>query len=249
MADRGPRTSAPAASCAARAACGAASGSPGRCSASAINELGLRLHPLGGASTSTRPRRPTPRLPTPSGSPYYLLLLARARGVLMKAERPHIPATAWLDALIPRLRGERGREPAAPPPRVDSGQAGRPSRSCCSPTRHSTCCSWWSTVLFLALRRWEPDTRWGLLALAVLGSALGDTLWSYLVAAGTLPRRARRPISPTCSRRSRSRWAAWAPKTPDAGAGARTTGSRCCCLAWLRCARSGCSCTARSAGT
>ena len=53
-------------------------------------------------------------------------------------------------------------------------------------------------VLFLALRRWEPDTRWGLLALAVLGSALGDTLWSYLVASGQLRRRARRPTSPTC---------------------------------------------------
>ena len=37
-------------------------------------------------------------------------------------------------------------------------------------------------MVFLALRRWEPDTRWGLLALAVLGSALGDTLWTYLVA-------------------------------------------------------------------
>jgi len=32
--------------------------------------------------------------------PYFLMLLA-ALGALMKSERPHIPATAWLDALIP----------------------------------------------------------------------------------------------------------------------------------------------------
>jgi signal transduction histidine kinase len=63
-------------------------------------------------------------------------------------------------------------------------------------------------VVVLALRRWTPDTRWGLLALA---SAHGDTLWSYMVAAGThevgSPADLPYVVGPVAIA-----WSAWAPR-------------------------------------
>ena len=69
-------------------------------------------------------------------------------------------------------------------------------------------------VLFLALRRWEPDTRWGLLALAVLGLALGDTLWSYLVASGTYESGSAADL-PYVVEAVAVALAAWAPRVPQ----------------------------------
>ncbi len=59
----------------------------------------------------------------------------------------------------------------------------------------------------------EAGPRWGLLTAAVLGSALGDVLWSYLVAAGThdVGGAADLPyvLTPVAIA-----WAAWAPRGP-----------------------------------
>jgi signal transduction histidine kinase len=154
---------------------------------------------------------PYPSLADALWIPYFVLLLA-ALATLMKAERPHIPATAWLDALIPACAVSAVVSQLLLP-HVSTG--GKPL------SEQITLLAYPAfdvllvvvTVLFLALRRWEPDTRWGLLALAVLGSALGDTLWTYLVAAGTheVGSAADLPyvLTPVAIA-----WAAWAPRRP-----------------------------------
>src|SRR3954453_12793589 len=126
---------------------------------------------------------PYPSLADALWLPYYLLLLG-AIVALLKAERPHIPATTWLDAVIPACAVSAIASQLLLP---HVSTAGEPLRTQITLLAYPAMDVLLVVVamVFLALRRWEPDTRWGLLALAVLGSALGDTLWSYLVANGS----------------------------------------------------------------
>jgi signal transduction histidine kinase len=155
---------------------------------------------------------PSPPYPSVSDAlwlPFYVLLLG-ALAVLMRAERPHISKTAWLDALIPACAISAVASQLLVPP-VATG--GKPLAV------QSTLLVYPAfdvllvvvTVLVFALRRWEVDVRWGLLSLAVLGSALGDLLWSYLVAEGThevgSPSDLPYVLTPVAIA-----WAAWAPK-------------------------------------
>jgi signal transduction histidine kinase len=115
--------------------------------------------------------------------PYYpLLLVALAR--LMKSERPRLPGTAWLDALIPACAVSAVTTQLLLPHLSTAGKP-LPEQITLIAYPALDILLVVAAVLFLALRSWNPDTRWGLLALAVLGTALGDTLWSYLVAAGS----------------------------------------------------------------
>jgi signal transduction histidine kinase len=126
---------------------------------------------------------PYPSLSDALWLPYYALILA-AIVALLRAERPRIPATAWLDALIPACAVSAIASQLLLPHVTTAGQPlGTQITLLAYPALDVVLVV--AAVVFLALRRWEPDTRWGLLALAVLGSALGDTLWTYLVASGT----------------------------------------------------------------
>jgi hypothetical protein len=154
---------------------------------------------------------PYPSLADALWIPYFVLLLA-ALAALVRSERPHIPGTAWLDALIPACAVSAVASQLLLP-HVSTG--GKPL------SEQITLLTYPAfdvllvvvTVVVLALRRWDPDTRWGLLALAVLGSALGDTVWSYMVAAGTheVGSAADLPyvLTPVAIA-----WAAWAPRAP-----------------------------------
>ena len=154
---------------------------------------------------------PYPSLSDALWIPFFPLLLG-ALAVLMRAERPHISKTAWLDALIPACAVSAVASQLLVPPVATGGK----------PLAEQVTLLIYPafdiilvvvTVLVLALRRWELDVRWGLLALAVLGSALGDLLWSYLVAAGTheigTPADIPYLLPPVAIA-----WAAWAPTGP-----------------------------------
>jgi signal transduction histidine kinase len=141
--------------------------------------------------------------------PFYGLLLG-ALAALMRAERPHISKTAWLDALIPACAVSAVASQLLVPPVATGGK----------PLAEQVLLLLYPaldillvvvTVLVLALRRWKPDARWGLLALAVLGSAVGDLLWSYLVAAGTHEMGSAADL-PYVLTPIAIAWAAWAPK-------------------------------------
>jgi signal transduction histidine kinase len=144
--------------------------------------------------------------------PYYLLLLA-AIAVLIKSERPRIPATTWLDALIPACAVSAVASQLLLPHVSTAGQplAGQITLLAYPALDVLLVVT---AVVFLALRHWEPDTRWGLLALAVLGSALGDTLWSYLVAAGKHESGSPADLPYVLGAVSVA-LAAWAPRTAD----------------------------------
>ena len=143
--------------------------------------------------------------------PFYALLLG-ALATLVRAERPHISKTAWLDALIPACAVSAVASQLLVPPVATGGK----------PLAEQFTLLLYPaldvllvvvTVLVLALRRWQPDVRWGLLALAVLGSALGDLLWSYMTAAGTHEVGAAADL-PYILTPVAIAWAAWAPKGP-----------------------------------
>jgi hypothetical protein len=127
-----------------------------------------------------------PPYPSPADALWlpYPVLLFSAIVALLKAERPHIPATTWLDAVIPACAVSAIASQLLLP---HVSTAGEPLRTQITLLAYPAMDVLLVVVamVFLALRRWEPDTRWGLLALAVLGSALGDTLWTYLVANGS----------------------------------------------------------------
>jgi signal transduction histidine kinase len=148
--------------------------------------------------------------------PFFVLLPA-ALAALIRAERPHIPTTAWLDALIPACAVSAVASQLLVPP-VSTG--GKPLAEQVTLLVYPALDILLVvvTVLVLALRRWEPGARWGLLALAVLGSALGDLLWSYQVAAGMheVGSAADLPyvLTPVAIA-----WAAWAPKGPQVARG------------------------------
>jgi signal transduction histidine kinase len=126
---------------------------------------------------------PYPSLADALWLPYYPLLMC-AIVVLLKAERSRIAATTWLDAVIPACAVSAIASQLLLP-RVST--AGQPLAAQITLLVYPglDVLLVVAAVLFLALRRWEPDARWGLLALAVVGAALGDTLWTYLVASGT----------------------------------------------------------------
>jgi signal transduction histidine kinase len=148
--------------------------------------------------------------------PYYLFLLA-AIGALVKSERPRIPTTTWLDALIPACAVSAVAGQLLLP---HVSTAGQPVAAQITLLAYPALdvLVLVVAVLFLALRRWEPDTRWGLVALAVLGLALGDTLWSYLVAAGTYHSGSPADL-PYVLEAVAVALAAWAPRMPDTRAG------------------------------
>ena len=143
--------------------------------------------------------------------PFYVLLLG-ALAALMRAERPPISKTSWLDALIPACAVSAVASQLLVPP-ISTG--GKPLAEQVTLLLYPALDILLVvvTVLVLALRRWEPDARWGLLALAVLGSALGDLLWSYMSAAGTheVGSAADLPYVLTAVAIA---WAAWARKGP-----------------------------------
>jgi signal transduction histidine kinase len=142
--------------------------------------------------------------------PFYLLMLG-ALASLVHAERPRVPPTAWLDALIPACAVSAVASQLLMP---HVSTAGKPLAEqvvlLAYPALDVVMIV--AIVLVLALRRWEPDPRSGLLAVAVLGSALGDLLWSYLVASGAheVGSAADLPYVLTAVAIA---WAAWAPKT------------------------------------
>jgi signal transduction histidine kinase len=143
--------------------------------------------------------------------PYYGLLLA-ALGTLVRSEWPRISKTAWLDALIPAFAVSAVASQLLVPPVATGGK----------PLAEQVMLLLYPafdvllvvvTVLILALRRWEPDARWGLLALAVLGTAMGDLLWSYMVAADTHEVGSAADL-PYVLAPIAIAWAAWAPRGP-----------------------------------
>jgi signal transduction histidine kinase len=156
---------------------------------------------------------PYPSLADALWLPYYVLLFA-AIVALLKAERPHIPATTWLDAVIPACAVS-----------AIASQLLLPHVSTADEPLHTqiTLLAYPAmdvllvvvAMVFLALRRWEPDTRWGLLALAVLGSALGDTLWTYLVANDSYHSGSAADLPYVLGAASVA-LAAWTPRTTDA---------------------------------
>jgi two-component system cell cycle sensor histidine kinase/response regulator CckA len=152
---------------------------------------------------------PYPSLADACWIPYFVLLLA-ALAALVRAERPHIPPTAWLDALIPACAVSAVATQLLLP-HVSTG--GKPLAEQVTLLAYPALDVLLvvATVLVLALRRWEPDARWGLLALAVLGSALGDVLWSYLVASGKHEVGAAADL-PYLLTPVAIAWAAWAPR-------------------------------------
>jgi signal transduction histidine kinase len=156
---------------------------------------------------------PYPSLADALWLPYYLFLLG-AIAALIKSERPRIPATTWLDALIPACAVSAVASQLLLPHVSTAGQPlGAQITLLAYPALDVLLVV--VAVVFLALRRWEPDTRWGLLALAVLGSALGDTLWSYLVATGNYHSGSAADL-PYVVGACAVALAAWAPSTRDA---------------------------------
>src|SRR5215207_7796654 len=156
---------------------------------------------------------PYPSLADALWIPYYLLLMA-AIVALLKTERPRIPATTWLDAAIPACAVSAIASQLLLP---HVSTAGRPLATQITLLAYPALDVLLVVVaiVFLALRRWEPDTRWGLLALAVLGSALGDTLWTYLVANGSYHSGTAADLPYLVGAVSVS-LAAWTPRTRDA---------------------------------
>src|SRR5688500_3865212 len=155
---------------------------------------------------------PAPPYPSPADAlwiPFYPLVLG-SLAVLMRAERPRISKTAWLDALIPACAASAVASQLLVPP-IATG--GKPLAAQITLLLYPAFDILLAvvTVLILALRRWQLDVRWGLLSLAVLGSALGDMLWSYLVAAGTHEVGAAADL-PYVLTPVAIAWAAWAPK-------------------------------------
>src|SRR5687767_2116219 len=154
---------------------------------------------------------PYPSLSDALWIPFYLLILG-SLAALMRAERPRISKTAWLDALIPACAASAVASQLLVPP-IATG--GKPMAAQFTLLLYPACDILLvvATVLVLALRRWQLDVRWGLIALAVLGSALGDLLWSYLVAEGTHAVGAAADL-PYVLTPVAIAWAAWAPKGP-----------------------------------
>jgi len=155
---------------------------------------------------------PYPSLADALWLPYPVLLFS-AIVALLKAERPHIPATTWLDAVIPACAVSAIASQLLLP---HVSTAGEPLRTQITLLAYPAMDVLLVVVamVFLALRRWEPDTRWGLLALAVLGSALGDTLWTYLVANGSYHSGSAADL-PYVLGAAAVALAAWTPRTPD----------------------------------
>ncbi|HEX6651488.1 MAG TPA: ATP-binding protein [Thermoleophilaceae bacterium] len=155
---------------------------------------------------------PYPSLADALWLPYYVLLFS-AIVALLKAERPHIPATTWLDAVIPACAVSAIASQLLLPHVSTAGHPlGTQITLLAYPAMDVLLVV--VAVVFLALRRWEPDTRWGLLALAVLSSALGDTLWTYLVANGSYHSGSAADL-PYLLGGAAVALAAWTPRTPD----------------------------------
>jgi signal transduction histidine kinase len=157
------------------------------------------------------PAPPYPSLADACWIPFYFLAFA-ALAALMRAERPQIAPVAWLDAVIPACAVSAVASQLLLP---HVATAGKPL------AEQATLIAYPAldvllvvvTVLVLALRRWKPDARWGLLTAAVLGSALGDVLWSYLVAADTHEVGGAADL-PYVLVPVAIAWSAWAPRGP-----------------------------------
>ena len=185
-----------------------------------------------------------PPYPSPADAlfiPAYMLILV-ALFALVRRERPRVPATAWLDALVPACAVSALATQLLLP---HISTTGKPLTEqfvlLLYPALDVLLVV--AIVLVLALRRWYADARWALLALAVLGCAVGDVLWSYLVAAGTYQPRLRRGSAV----RGDARGARLGGLGPAARCGrAGLTGCRSSSPEPPRWAPSGCSSTARS---
>ena len=182
-------------------------------------ELGGRLHRLDGALRAPG-RASIPLYRGPLWLPFYLLMLG-GPGEPHARRAPARLAGGLARRADPRLRRERGHKPAADAAcldgRANPGPAGRAARV--SRARRVLIVA---IVLVLALRRWEPDPRWGLWRSRCSARALGDLVWSYLVASGSARGRlaCRSPLRAHCGAIA---WAAWAPRRIRSPA-ATTTG-------------------------
>ena len=142
-------------------------------------ELGRPASSFGPRSTSSQAAPPYPSLCRRALDPVLPLPARALVGASMKAERPHIPTTAWLDALIPACAVSASRAscscPMSRPPASRS-----PRRSRCSPIRPWTSCSWWSTCCSSRCGAGSPTRAGDCWRWPCSAPALGDTLWSYL---------------------------------------------------------------------
>jgi two-component system cell cycle sensor histidine kinase/response regulator CckA len=142
----------------------------------------------------------------------FLLVLLVCLVVLLRAERPRVAPAAWLDALIPACAVSAVASQLLLPNVADGGGSLAEDLTLLSyPVFDIALIA--VTVLVLSLRRWEPGLRWSLLAVAVLGSALGDLLWSYLVAVGRHETGAASDL-PYLLTTLGMAWAAWVPSGP-----------------------------------
>ena len=101
---------------------------------------------------------PYPSLADALWLPYYVLLFA-AIVALLKAERPHIPATTLLDAVIPACAVSAIASELLLP---HVSTADEPLHTQITLLAYPAMDVLLVVVamVFLALRRWEPDTRW-----------------------------------------------------------------------------------------
>jgi signal transduction histidine kinase len=155
---------------------------------------------------------PAPPYPSPADAlfiPAYVLILV-ALFALVRSERPRVPATTWLDALVPACAVSAVATQLLLPHISTTGKPlGEQVVLLLYPALDVLLAV--AIVLVLALRRWYADPRWALLALAVLGCAVGDVLWSYLVAAGTYSPGSAADL-PYVVMAVAVAWAAWAPR-------------------------------------
>jgi signal transduction histidine kinase/ActR/RegA family two-component response regulator len=132
---------------------------------------------------------------------------------LLYATRMRLTAAAWLDALIPALAVSAVAAQLLHPHVAPGKPLGETLTLLVYPTLDILLIA--LAILMLSLRGWEPGARWGLLAIAVLGSALGDLVWSYLMASGKheVGTTADLPYLLTAVATG---WAAWMPSEPVA---------------------------------
>jgi signal transduction histidine kinase len=139
----------------------------------------------------------------------FPVLLFGALLLLLRAERLRVTLAAWLDALIPACAVSAMATQLLHPHVAAPGTPLAEQLTLLAyPALDILLIT--LTILALSLRRWQPGARWGLLAIVVMGCALGDLFWSYLVAAGKHEIGALADL-PYLLTAAGIGWAAWAP--------------------------------------
>jgi signal transduction histidine kinase/CheY-like chemotaxis protein len=140
----------------------------------------------------------------------FMVLFVAALAALVRAERPRIAPVAWLDALIPAFAVSAVTTQLLLP---SIETAGKPVADQVALIAYPALDILLIVVavLVLAIRGWEPGPRWGLLAVALVGSVAGDVFWTYLIADGTYSAGAVADL-PYLITSVAVGWAAWVPK-------------------------------------